>query len=216
MNCESMLMQLLEADPDELRRLVDTPLAQHLSRCPRCAAVADRLVVDTAQLAFVVRAEQGRAGVARRRASRWWLAPIAVVSALALLVWRGREQPSTDPVAVTAAVVKPSASAVIATPVVVAEAPRPAAVEAPRAAPRVAPRVAPAGRRLRVRPEPQLVAYRVEPVVVTPIPAPVPVAVAPTALDPLGGSEASRDQPAARGTVLRSTVPGVTVIWSNK
>jgi hypothetical protein len=208
MSCEPMLMQLLEAEPDELRRVVDTPLSRHLAGCARCAAVADRLIVDTAQLAFAVHANAAIAVRPARRLARLWVVPGVAAAAVAVLLWRG-DTPQAERGA-TAVVVTPSP--VVTTPVVVAEAPRPAAVEAPRAAPRVAP----AGRRLQVRPEPQLVAYRVEPVVVAPIPAPVPVSVSPTALDPLGGSEASRDQPAARGTVLHSTVPGVTVIWSNK
>lgn len=208
MTCESMLLELLEAEPAELRRVVDTPLSRHLAGCPRCAAVADRLIADTAQLAFAVRADAAIAVRPARRLARLWMVPGVAAAAVAVLVWRGGKPPAER--APTAVVVTPAP--VVTTPVVVAEAPPPAAVEAPRAAPRVAQ----AGRRLRVRPEPQLVAYRVEPVVVAPIPAPVPVAVAPTALEPLGGSEASRDQPAARGTVLRSTVPGVTVIWSNK
>lgn len=208
MSYESMLLQLLEAEPDELRRVVDTPLSRHLAGCPRCAAVADRLIADTAQLAFAVRADAAIAVRPARRLARLWLVPGVAAAAVALLLWRGGKPPAER--AATAVVVTPAP--VVTTPVVVAEAPPPAAVEAPRAATHVAS----AGRRLRVRPEPQLVAYRVEPVVVAPIPAPVPVAVAPTALEPLGGSEASRDQPVARGTVLRSTVPGVTVIWSNK
>ncbi|MBK7593897.1 MAG: hypothetical protein IPJ11_01305 [Gemmatimonadetes bacterium] len=208
MSCEPMLMQLLEAEPDELRRVVDTPLTRHLADCPKCAAVADRLIADTAQLAFAVRADAAIAVRPARRLARLWMVPGVAAAAVALLLWRDGKLPAAR--AATAVVVTPAP--VVTMPAVVAEVPRPAAVEAPPAAPRVAS----AGRRLRVRPEPQLVAYRVEPVVVTPMPAPVPVSVAPTALDPLGGSEASRDQPAARGTVLRSTVPGVTVIWSNK
>lgn len=208
MTCESTLLQLIEAEPDELRRVVDTPLTRHLADCPKCAAVADRLIADTAQLAFAVRADAAIAVRPARRLARLWMVPGVAAAAVALLLWRDGKLPAAR--AATAVVVTPAP--VVTMPAVVAEVPRPAAVEAPPAAPRVAS----AGRRLRVRPEPQLVAYRVEPVVVTPMPAPVPVSVAPTALDPLGGSEASRDQPAARGTVLRSTVPGVTVIWSNK
>ena len=206
MSCEPMLMQLLEAEPDELRRLVDTPLTRHLADCPKCAAVADRLIADTAQLAFAVNADAARPA---RRLSRLWLVPGMAAAAVALLLWRGDATPGGPMVAEPRVVAAPPAPATAAPPVVVAEAPR-------REAAPSSPRVMPAGRRLRVRPEPQLVAYRVEPVVVTPMPVPVPVSVAPAPLDRLGGSAPSRDQPTPRGTVLRSTVPGVTVIWSNK
>ena len=75
MSCEPMLMQLLEAEPDELRRLVDTPLTRHLADCPKCAAVADRLIADTAQLAFAVRADAAIAVRPARRLARLWMVP---------------------------------------------------------------------------------------------------------------------------------------------
>jgi hypothetical protein len=119
-----MLMQLLEAEPDELRRLVDTPLTRHLADCPKCAAVADRLIADTAQLAFAVRADAAIAVRPARRLARLWMVPGVAAAAVALLLWRDGKLPAAR--AATAVVVTPAP--VVTMPAVVAEVPRPAAV----------------------------------------------------------------------------------------
>lgn len=213
MSCESMLLQLLEAEPDELRRVVDTPLSRHLAGCARCAAVADRLLADTAQLAFAVRAD-ARVVARPVRPLPWlWLVPGVAAAAVALLVWRGGESPVVAPVPVSSAVTPPPPHAIAPPAVVVAEAPRSTA-----ATPR---RVSPAQRPMRVQPVPQLVAFRVEPVVVEPEPAPTPVTVTPMPRVGRGRGIVSRGAvtveppPTKRATILRSAVPGVTVIWLN-
>lgn len=207
MKCESMLLQLLEAEPDELRRLVDTPVTRHLASCPRCTAVAERLIADTAQLAFALRAD-AVAVKPERRVPRWWLVPGVATAALALLLWRG----DTPPVVQQPPTVAATAAPLVAPPVVVAEVPRSGQVNAPRT---LTPRS------VRIRPEPQLVAFRVEPVLIEPEPAPTPVIVTP--LPRSTGARASdargavivEPPPTKRATILRSAVPGVTVIWLN-
>ncbi len=210
MSCEPMLMQLLEAEPDELRRVVDTPLTRHLADCPKCAAVADRLIADTAQLAFAVRAAGAHP---ERRLSRWWLVPGMAAAAVAVLLWRGNTPAIVVPAPVSSAVTPPPPPAIAPTPVAVAEAPRSVAP---------APRARSAGlRRVRVRPVPQLVAFRVEPVIVEAEPAPTPVKVTPISTNRRGrvtdarGAVIVEPPPSKRATILRSAVPGVTVIWLN-
>jgi hypothetical protein len=209
MTCESMLMQLLEAEPDELRRLVDTPLTRHLAGCPRCAAVADRLIVDTAQLAFAVRAP---AVHPERRLSRWWLVP-GVAAAVAVLLWRGDNTAVVVPVPVTSLVAPPPPPAIASAPVAIPPATRAAAPTPMHESPGL--------RRVRVQPVPKLVAFRVEPVVVEPEPAPTPVTVTPMPRAGRGRGTVSRGAvtveppPTKRATILRSAVPGVTVIWLN-
>ncbi|MEI2719651.1 MAG: hypothetical protein V9E87_05860 [Gemmatimonadales bacterium] len=214
MTCESMLLQLLEAEPDELRRVVDTPLSRHLAGCAKCAAVADRLIADTAQLAFAVRADARVAAQPARKLSRLWLVPgVTAVAAVAMLLWRGGESPVVAPVPVSSVVTPPPAPAVASAPVAVAEAPRSTA-PTPR-------RPLPAQRPMRVQPVPQVVAFRVEPVIVEPEPAPTPVTVTPMPRAGRGRGIVSRGAvtveppPTKRATILRSAVPGVTVIWLN-
>lgn len=214
MTCESMLLQLLEAEPDELRRVVDTPLSRHLAVCPRCAAVADRLLADTAQLAFAVRADARVAAQPARKLSRLWLVPgVTAVAAVAVLLWRGGESPVVAPLPVSSAVTPPPLPAIVSAPVTVPQATRAAAPT---------PMHEPSGlRRVRVQPVPQLVAFRVEPVIVEPKPAPTPVTVTPMPRAGRGRGIVSRGAvtveppPTKRATILRSAVPGVTVIWLN-
>jgi anti-sigma factor RsiW len=91
------LDRLLEADSLELRGQGEGELARHVRECPRCTAVAEKLLEGQAELAarldeFAPKTEvdaalgemRARRAVQERRAKRWRVvAPLAVAAALA-------------------------------------------------------------------------------------------------------------------------------------
>lgn len=106
MNCQHAMIQMLEAAPVDLRGEGDADLARHLSECPRCRTVAERMLREhdlLAEALSVVRPHapvdqalaRARLEVARRRHRRIWLGaiPAAAAASLAalLLAW-----PSND------------------------------------------------------------------------------------------------------------------------
>ena len=96
--CAALRAALLTADPDELRGLGDTELAQHIRECARCAADAQRILGTTAMLAARLessaRISKARAAVAKPDALPvWWALPIAAVLGGVLIGgqrWRDR------------------------------------------------------------------------------------------------------------------------------
>ncbi len=95
-DCRAALERLLEADPAELAGQGDGVLATHVRDCPRCAAVAARLLAGQDELSRALDALRPATGVdaaldalrARRRHSAWtrwswrWAAPLAAAAAL--------------------------------------------------------------------------------------------------------------------------------------
>jgi hypothetical protein len=115
LDCRTALDRLLEAASGELRGEGGSELAGHVRACPRCRAVADRLLQGQAGLArALAEIRPGRsvdsaleelpderaiaADVRARGARRWaWLAPLAAAAALTgvlLLRDGGTERPS--------------------------------------------------------------------------------------------------------------------------
>jgi hypothetical protein len=104
--CTTVREELLEAPPDELAGVAQTPLAAHLRECPRCGPIARLLLDEHARLGGALAviqpnvsadaatdqvlgtAEPGRAGSRRRRAGpvRRFVAaafPMAAAAAIA-------------------------------------------------------------------------------------------------------------------------------------
>jgi hypothetical protein len=54
MNCDAMLVRMLDAEPGELEGRGPSALARHVRTCWRCGAVAGRLVAETRALATAV------------------------------------------------------------------------------------------------------------------------------------------------------------------
>ena len=104
---------MLEAEVAELAGTADTPLAEHIRDCPRCGAVAERLLVAQDELAAAL--DRTKPGVPVKEALRRarvapaggdgvgaWLAGgaaagLAAAAILAVLLLTGPEPPEGEP-----------------------------------------------------------------------------------------------------------------------
>ena len=155
MTCDDILVQLLDADPDELRGDGRSDVAAHVRSCARCRSVATTLLGDTALLGAAVAHSSGAVPDRRRaphRARRVvpWLAPVGLAAAgiAAIAIGRGElaspvgHLPTHEPLAAVAPVSAetaavpglPPPAAVVMTPILarsveVAAFPMPEAVQ---------------------------------------------------------------------------------------
>jgi anti-sigma factor RsiW len=109
-NCRHAMIQMLEAAPADLRGEGDAGLAQHLSECPRCRSVAERMLREHDLLAEALSVVRPRAPIdqalgrarleaQRRKRRRIWLSSVPALAAAGLaallLAWPSHE-PSAD------------------------------------------------------------------------------------------------------------------------
>jgi len=140
MPCTEVRELLLEAEPEELRGVGASALAEHLRACRACARIAERILAETRMLdayledapppplpeilrrAGVARASEGAPAVPAKRTvrRRWLWAPAAAAAAFAALFValesRGPVTPSvsTTMPAEPPPVVEPASSATVA------------------------------------------------------------------------------------------------------
>ena len=214
MTCTMMLDAMLEAELDELRLDVDTPLSRHLRTCARCRVVAGRLALDTdalARLVTPVRVEPHEQHERRTRVRAWRLqaAALAAVAAGVVIVLRA-PRPASAPAGASG----PSPSPLVMQPVRVT----PFMSALPR-------RTHPAIRTARPAPHrdlgPAIVVATVEVAPTPAIRAERAVAVAPVRLEvgprsSLGGGVAVDPPPGRRATIIPTDQPGVTVVWLHR
>lgn len=193
MTCEQALVQLLEADADELDGRGSSDLAIHMQSCDRCRAVATTLQHDTQRLANAY-ASGTQVHVAERRVRRMrsmtlFVPVTALAAGVVLMLSRGTPETPRVPAVVTVAHVDTPAVAPLA-PVHVAE--------------RTVAR-APQSRRL---PDAvAAVAVAVQPVAIVPAKHEIETEIPDVQVDP---------EPGVRATVMRGRSPNVTVVWFSK
>jgi hypothetical protein len=191
MNCNDALEKMLDAEPAELALAVETPLAEHIRGCRKCAAVAARLVGVTAVIADVAAAAPTTGARRRSSAGRRVVigAGLAAAAALAFVAQRG-----PSPVAIAPVIGRSLGS----------DAPVERRVVPPGDVPVVtAVRMAPAKRFTSVRFE---AAARIA------APAIAEIAATPRNVPPVEGISVA--PPAGvRATVVTTSDPTVTVVW---
>ena len=222
MTCAAMVEQMLEADLGELTAGGGTELARHLSECPKCRAVADRMVQDTRTLArsiLPMGIEPAVATARRRRRFAQSTAFAGIAAALVIMALPGRRRVDPPPRPRTVAmrpvtVVPPTTIAGIVEPT-------PPSAIVSRSRRTALRRTTPFDRTTRpLRSEIAhavvSVAVKVEPTRMTP--AQRAVRVTPVRLDgtpkpPLGNRVAVEPPAGTRASIIRTDHPGVTVIW---
>ena len=222
MTCMTMIDRMLEADLDELEAQGESDIALHVRHCERCRAVAAQIVRDTRELAQMapganvppVRTMPQRSAARRRHLA----AIVGVAAALAFVVVRSSNQHSAVD----------RATSVVMQPVTVAPLARivpdgPASLRTFIAATGTARGGRPTGRITHPARRPDIpaaftmpAAVQVERIVVAPAEravAVMPVRLSPAPEPPLGDT-VSVDPPAGkRAQIIRTTHPGVTVVW---
>jgi hypothetical protein len=108
---------LLIAEPDELRGLGETPLAQHIRSCAECRAAATRILAVTAMLSaeLTASARVHRKPVRSRVWPVWLALPVAAaISGIALVRTSAEVRPPRD--GAIADVQRPVSTPVVNTP----------------------------------------------------------------------------------------------------
>ena len=226
MTCRAMVEQMLEADLAELTGSGGTNVARHLTECPKCRAVAARLLRDTRTLArsvLPVRMEPVVAPPRRRRhaghvARSTAFAGIAASLVIMAVQARRRVDPPPSPPTVVMHPVTVVAPAATVTASVQVSRLSAIANDSRRTTLR---HVLPFDR--TTRPLRREIAHAVVPVAVTVeatrvTPAQHAVPVTPVRLDgtpkpPLGNRVAVEPSAGKRASIIRTDHPGVTVVW---
>ena len=226
MTCAAMVEQMLEADLAELTGSGGTELARHVRECPRCRAVATRLVQDTRTLArsvpptcmepVVVAAQPRRRGVYVAQST----ALVGIAAADVIMAIPGRRDGDAPP-SLRTAVMRPVTvvpPATTGTGTIEASPPSTIVNRSPRTALRRATPFDRTARPLRreIAHAVVSVAVKVEPTLMTPVQRAVPVT--PVRLDgtpkpPLGDRVAVEPAAGTRASIIRTDHPGVTVVW---
>lgn len=117
MNCQTAYQELLIAEPEQLRGLGDTPLAQHIRVCERCGARAGRILEANALLSAQLGQASRDMPKKRRAQMPAWL-PIPIAAAIAALIHMSAPEPARAPrVGSLKDVKRPTTRVVVNTPV---------------------------------------------------------------------------------------------------
>ena len=227
MTCSNMLDQMLEAELDELAGVGSSPVSVHVRECARCRAIADHLSRDTYALALALppAAEEPRI-VARdvRPISRRWgrATTLGLAAVLALMI--GRRWIAPEPPATLRSTEASGKLPALGAVTVNAPSSRSAASVA-RQPMQAAGRTSPSARRSATLPDRVGLAGQTR-VKIAPLVARAVDGVAmqrATAISPVRfdvrqvgslGSPVTADPPAGvQANVIRTSTPGVTVVW---
>jgi len=217
MTCDTMLEQMLDAEPDELLGHGDSPLAVHLRDCARCRAVAGQLVAETSALATVVAATRDSAPVAASLRGRFGRRPrlrLAAAGALAaalvtaVVLWPPTASPPDPQPAIAAAPPAPA-------PAVDAPAPPPPPPPAAAARPRATTAIA--GRPLQgpSRTYAEAAPIAADRFVESPVAAQAMASTSDALSRTLAAARRVVVRPPAgvRAAVLQTANPNITVVW---
>ena len=193
MKCREALVAMLGADPPELAGRGDSPVAEHVRGCARCAAVAGRLMSESRLLASAVAWHESAVRSAPRRVVWRPLGAFTgtlAVAALVLAVIVVRRPVDRSPVNIE----RSAAQAVVVAP----PAPAPVPVEKSNSSATV---------RRRPRAEPRAMLMGSKRYEAVPIRAVTSVAATPMA------TVAVKPSAGHRAAVIRTSNPSVTVVW---
>lgn len=197
MKCDDALLEMLGADPQELRGDGQSPLAEHIHACTRCGAVASEMLEEMSALASAV-----AAGAVTARPVRWRAPALVLAGAAAVLIAAYPKEQSVEsaPSAQSAASVSPAVA--VASP---AQMPTPSVRNA-------------APRRTNATPMPATT-------ISAPYESPAPfeaVRVSAAPIDSLAVAETTSGlvsvtpPPGVHARVTQTRNPSITVVWLSK